>query len=424
LGQAFSAIVKEENAYEQVQEGSGEHPGENGEQAADTLSQEKLLSWEEVTTPGQAQQVLCRQDTITTEDFQKLLRLARPGNAQDAVVILYCLKHMKIYKELIISATTADTAVKKMLDSLVGGNSDENVVTPQKQVDAAAMILNNFDEDTGLYFALRAYMINKVLSVFWEGVQGGGTALSSHAPKVVKKNKKGKDKDDQDQPQVEDRHPWILLLEQLIRQLNYRRTRPYQKMKKRAARKYKRHIRQNSGTTAETIHYASQIALHVASAETVMKTIVNPCIKSRCRISEATFELVGMQRSVELNAADQASDVAVEESTVTEEEEDEQTELLETDESIETAATEESLESTDELVASADEKVASVEEPVASAEEPVASADEPVEATNDPVQSVDEPVESAHEPVESADLPVETASTEEPEKDETKTNAV
>ena len=56
-----------------------------------------------------------------------------------------------------------------MLDCLMVDECDDDsssiIATASNQVDAAMMILKNFNEESGLYFSLRPLIINKVLSL-------------------------------------------------------------------------------------------------------------------------------------------------------------------------------------------------------------------------------------------------------------------
>lgn len=201
-------------------------------------------------TSGHVLEVLNRKGKggkpLNDEDMTILFDAAK--TPKDARVIMTALVNYKRINDYILTTKMAEKAVKSILKA-----------DPEQ---GAFLILSNFNEKSGLYFSCDIPLINFVLDTVLNRIEC-----------------------------YEKDALWSALIS-MQNLLIYRAHRPYQKMKKRAARKYHKQIQLHHGPTAETVRRMVDIGLKIRAAEAVHTEITTYCQDRRVPVLEETLSLV------------------------------------------------------------------------------------------------------------------------------------
>jgi hypothetical protein len=201
-------------------------------------------------TSGHVLEVLNRKGAggkpLNDDDMTILFDAAK--TPKDARVIMTALVNYKRINNYILTTKMAEMAVKSILQA-----------DPEQ---GAFLVLSNFNEKSGLYFSCEIPLINFVLDVVLNQID-----------------------------YYEKDSLWLALIS-MQNSLIYRAHRPYQKMKKRAARKYHKQIQLHHGPTAETVRRMVDIALKIRAAEVVHSEITTHCQDRRVPVLEETLRLV------------------------------------------------------------------------------------------------------------------------------------
>lgn len=205
-------------------------------------------------TSGHVLEVLNRKGAggkpLEDEDFRILINAAK--TPKDARVIMTALVNYKRINKFILTKEIAELAVKRIL-----------LADPDQ---GSIMVLKNFTEESGLYFSCEIPLLNLVLDDVLLHIQ------------------------DHDK-----RDLWKALIS-MLNLLIYRKTRPYKKMKKKAERKYHKHIQLHHGPTVATVQRMVEIGLKIRAAKSVHSQITTPCLNNRVPVLEETLRLVEQAR--------------------------------------------------------------------------------------------------------------------------------
>jgi len=314
-----------------------------------------LASLAEGYTPGQAMFHLHKKGTVVTlPEIRDLIKSVVPGKRKHASVLRNALKEYKKNRGLVLGREEGALAMEALRKALV---PVENV-TGQDKLKNALIVLDMFlDPATGLYFASPTPPVDDVFALLLEGLveenlptveteqeeddeddddeegdeeedDGGEVAQTYYVPEKGKKRrfrkllrklqliphatpKKVEPRGDETPEQLSERIADTTI--RIIEILNMRKSRPYRKMKKRAARKYLKSIRIHHGPTPNTVHLATQIMLHVRGS--AMEEIVTPCKDNRVPIKPETLALIEEHAAAAAAAAVEEQSEADEESS-------------------------------------------------------------------------------------------------------------
>uniref|UniRef100_A0A7S2R365 Uncharacterized protein n=1 Tax=Eucampia antarctica TaxID=49252 RepID=A0A7S2R365_9STRA len=215
---------------------------------------------------------------VRHSDFQQICSQTEVG---DSKLILHMLSHLKRCNRFIIQPAEADQVMSAMSQNY--RNDDDNDDSSSSVVDAALFVGRAFvDKDTGLYFAAS---VDTVEDIILKPLLSGEEA--PHSEEAAG------------------------LAVDIIYSLLYRGSRPYQYLKKRAARKYLKQLECPVGPYPSTFHLAIQILLHdnpsnITAAQKLAKRYV---ATNRTVLEQTTQLMVTAQEEVDNAAAAAAKEI-------------------------------------------------------------------------------------------------------------------
>eukprot|EP00970_Alexandrium_tamarense_P000853 scaffold97_cov193-Alexandrium_tamarense.AAC.22 len=251
-------------------------------------------------TPGHAIRILQihganQAQLIRRSDFVKLCESSRPGKKRDAKVIATALREFKRNNKFVLHREGASAAVVGMMRSSI---PNYKVVYGKPRVEAAVFVAEQvLDESTGLYFAVKIEDVDGVLSELQQGLselEERGMNVRLAAPNEEDVEESGDEcKMLQDAQRV---------TEGLMKLLVKRRSRPENKMKKRAKRGYLKLLQLNDGPEDSTLKLATQIALAIGGSASARKNIIAPYADAfwSGEVDESILQLVADAEAKEL----------------------------------------------------------------------------------------------------------------------------
>jgi hypothetical protein len=278
-------------------------------------------------TPGHAIRILQihganQAQLIRRSDFVKLCESSRPGKKRDAKVIATALREFKRNNKFVLHREGASAAVVGMMRSSI---PNYKVVYGKPRVEAAVFVAEQvLDESTGLYFAVKIEDVDGVLSELQQGLselEERGMNLRLAAPNEEEVEESGDEcKMLQDAQRV---------TEGLMKLLVKRRSRPENKMKKRAKRGYLKLLQLNDGPEDSTLKLATQIALAIGGSASARKNIIAPYADAfwSGEVDESILQLVADAEAKELTEKESVEAAAAAAAAAAAEEEEEASEV-------------------------------------------------------------------------------------------------
>lgn len=272
-------------------------------------------------TPGHAIRILQihganQAQLIRRSDFVKLCESSRPGKKRDAKVIATALREFKRNNKFVLHREGASAAVVGMMRSSI---PNYKVVYGKPRVEAAVFVAEQvLDESTGLYFAVKIEDVDGVLSELQQGLselEERGMNVRLAAPNEEEVEESGDEcKMLQDAQRV---------TEGLMKLLVKRRSRPENKMKKRAKRGYLKLLQLNDGPEDSTLKLATQIALAIGGSASARKNIIAPYADAfwSGEVDESILQLVADAEAKELAEKESVEAAAAAAAAAAEEEE-------------------------------------------------------------------------------------------------------
>jgi len=221
---------------------------------------------------------------LAHQDFRLLLESARPNYQKDARNILTALQNYKRINQFTLDVPLAEDCIDQILSSDV----DRGGLT----------IIENFTMKSGLYYSASLPSLHKALQQLLEVGASDGEE-EEEAEKMKEKIKEA--------------------LPTFIQELLLRRSRPYQRMKKRAKARYLKQIQIHQGPNQETIELLMKLGLEVSNndVEWVDNKLVKPCLDQNVKVEEEMIlpwnAKVLSHAAEQSNAAEQPTDDVVEE---------------------------------------------------------------------------------------------------------------
>ena len=266
---------------------------------------------------------------IRGTDFHKLCNSARAGKKRDAKVITKALKDFKRCNKFILNMEGGRLAVQGIMRAMI---PNYKVVYGMPKVEAGTYALETIvDESTGLYFTVETSTIDLVL----EEVKVGLDEMKERGANV--KIDLGEEAElDEEKTGLKSA---LKATESTLKMLIKRRCRPENdKMKKRAKRKYLKHLKTNEGPDVNTMALATQISLAIGGVEYTKANIIEPYTeawwtKGELEIDESVLKLVAHAEEAEraVAAAEEEKDISDADADSTEDDsEDGETEEEET----------------------------------------------------------------------------------------------
>ena len=265
---------------------------------------------------------------IRLSDFCDLALSARRGYKRDAVSILTALKDFKRNNAFILNVPGAAAAMEGMLRSRTPVDNEEyGDPTALDRVEASLYVLGAFvDEKTGLYYATETEVVESNMKLLLEAVRDADLRLPAGYGADTKSDDEEDSEDDDagdddgdaaavDTSALAERV--LNVTKDTMAALIKRGRDPTKHMKKRAARKYRKHLRVEEGPTPSTAHVGVEICLALgASATLTRETVLSPYQSKPKyenwfpRADDATVELVQNAEKAEQEAIRAAEEEA------------------------------------------------------------------------------------------------------------------
>ena len=265
---------------------------------------------------------------IRLSDFCDLALSARRGYKRDAVSILTALKDFKRNNAFILNVPGATAAMEGMLRSRTPVDNEEyGDPTALDRVEASLYVLGAFvDEKTGLYYATETEVVESNMKLLLEAVRDADLRLPAGYGADTKSDDEEDSEDDDagdddgdaaavDTSALAERV--LNVTKDTMAALIKRGRDPTKHMKKRAARKYRKHLRVEEGPTPSTAHVGVEICLALgASATLTRETVLSPYQSKPKyenwfpRADDATVELVQNAEKAEQEAIRAAEEEA------------------------------------------------------------------------------------------------------------------
>ena len=333
--------VAEADAVEEVAEMGDSITETTGDNATNAKKRKKkapsiMKSLPENYTTGVAFYALRNKaaggQNIRLSDFCDLALSARRGCKRDAVSILTSLKDFKRNNAFILNVPGATAAMEGVLRSRTPVDNDEyGDPTALHRVEASLYVLDAFvDEKTGLYYAAETELVESNMKLLLEAVRDADL----HLPAAYEADTKSDDGEDGEEDGEEDNagdddedaaavdtsalaERVLNVTKDTMAALIKRGRDPTKHMKKRAARKYRKHLRVEEGPTPSTAHVGVEICLALgASATLTRETVLSPYQSKPKyenwfpRADDATVELVQNAEKAEQDAIRAAEEEA------------------------------------------------------------------------------------------------------------------
>ena len=265
---------------------------------------------------------------VRLSDFCDLALSARRGYKRDAVSILTALKDFKRNNSFILNVPGATAAMEGMLRSRTPVDNEEyGDPTALHRVEASLYVLGAFvDEKTGLYYATETEVVESNMKLLLEAVRDADLRLPAGYGSDTKSDDEEDSEDDDagdddgdaaavDTSALAERV--LNVTKDTMAALIKRGRDPTKHMKKRAARKYRKHLRVEEGPTPSTAHVGVEICLALgASATLTRETVLSPYQSKPKyenwfpRADDATVELVQNAEKAEQEAIRAAEEEA------------------------------------------------------------------------------------------------------------------
>ena len=278
--------------------------------------------------------------------FCDLALSARRGYKRDAVSILTALKDFKRNNEFILNVPGATAAMEGMLRSRTPVDNEEyGDPTALHRVEASLYVLDAFvNEKTGLYYATETELVESNMKLLLEAVRDADLRLPAGYGEDTKEGEEedveaeeasSEDADAGDDSENVASVDVAALAERVLNvtkdamaALIKRGRDPTKHMKKRAARKYRKHLRVEEGPTPSTAHVGVEICLALGASATLTREAVLSPYQSKPkyenwfpRADDATVELVQNAEKAEqdaIRAAEEEAKAAAEAAAVAE----------------------------------------------------------------------------------------------------------
>lgn len=242
---------------------------------------------------------------IFQSDFIQLCESSRPGKKRDAKVIATALKDFKRINRFILELEGSRAAVDGMLRSMT---PTWKVQDGRPKVQAALFVMEQMlDETTGLYFAIETRMVDKVLKELHTGMH----EMEKNGFKLriddVGREEDAEEELSSDEKLVKDA---LRLTEGVMKLLVKRKSRPEWDMKKRAKRKYMKHLQIGGGPYVTTLRLAVQISILLGGSSVAQENIVTPYADAwwkKTPVDETALTMIERARELEEQASAEAA---------------------------------------------------------------------------------------------------------------------
>mmetsp|Transcript_3186 Transcript_3186/g.8137 ORF Transcript_3186/g.8137 Transcript_3186/m.8137 type:complete len:410 (+) Transcript_3186:103-1332(+) len=242
---------------------------------------------------------------IFQSDFIQLCESSRPGKKRDAKVIATALKDFKRNNRFILELEGSRAAVKGMLRSM---KPTWKVQDGRPRVQAALFVMEQMcDETTGLYFATETKMVDKVLKELHTGM----LEMEENGFKLRIDDTSSEDDAEEelssDEKLLKDA---LRLTEGVMKFLVKRKSRPEWDMKKRAKRKYMKHLQIGGGPYVTTLHLAVQISILLGGSSVAQESIVTPYADAwwkKTPVDETALKMIESAKELEEQASAEAA---------------------------------------------------------------------------------------------------------------------
>lgn len=296
-----------------------------------------LKSLPENYTTGAALNALRRNSAggqfIRLTDFRDLALSARRGYKRDATSILTALKDFKRNNAFILDVPGATAAMEGMLRARIPADSEEyGSPTALDRVAASLYVLDAFiDENTGLYYASSTELVESNMTLLLEAVRDVvdlrlPAGYGEDTKEDGEKNGEGGEAESEevDEGGTSEDASSAALAERVLHvtrdtvtALIKRGRDPSKHMKKRAARKYRKHLRVDEGPTPSTAHVGVEICLALGASAKVTREMVLSTYQSKPKYEnwfppadDATLEIVLNAEKTEQDATRVAEEQA------------------------------------------------------------------------------------------------------------------
>ena len=179
------------------------------------------------------------------------------------------------------------------------------VVYGLPKIEAATYALQQINEETGLYYATKTFMVNKIMGEMKDGldemVERGISVkvdLSEDGADETESEEIDEAMEGPDKYATKDAallKSALSVTESIVKLLTKRRSLPEQKMKKRAKRAYLKHLKTSDGPDASTMKLATEISLLMADSAYVENNILGPYREAwwtKGKVDESALSLV------------------------------------------------------------------------------------------------------------------------------------
>ena len=257
-------------------------------------------------TPGHAIRVLQihaakGRQLIRQSDFHELCQSSRPGKKRDAKVIRQALRDFKRCNKYILSELGARLALEGMMRAMIPFN--HKIVYGYPKVEAAGYALSQITEEMGLYYCTEIDVVDQILEKFKEGLDEMIERGTNVRVDMMSDDSQADEEETNNEVQfseyeLNDRKRLKSALksaESAIQLLIKRRYRPENDMKKRAKRKYLKHLKTNEGPQVSTMTLATQISLAIGGVEYTQTKIIDPYKEAwwtRGEVDESVLQLI------------------------------------------------------------------------------------------------------------------------------------
>lgn len=272
-------------------------------------------------TPGHAIRVLQihaakGRQLIRQSDFHELCQSSRPGKKRDAKVIRQALRDFKRCNKYILSELGARLALEGMMRAMIPFN--HQIVYGYPKVEAAGYALSQITEETGLYYCTEMNAVDQILEKFKEGLdemiaRGTNVRVDMMSDDSQVDEEEANNEVQFSEYELNDRKTLksaMKATESAIQLLIKRRCRPENDMKKRAKRKYLKHLKTNEGPQVSTMTLATQISLAIGGVEYTQTKIIDPYKEAwwtRGEVDESVLQLIA-----DVVAKEEAEEAALE----------------------------------------------------------------------------------------------------------------
>lgn len=160
------------------------------------------------------------------------------------------------------------------------------VVYGLPKIEAATYALQQINEETGLYYATKTFMVNKIMGEMKDGLD---EMVERGISVKVDLSEDGADETESEEIDEAIEGPdkyatkdaallksALSVTESIVKLLTRRRSLPEQKMKKRAKRVYLKHLKTSDGPDTSTMQLATEISLLMADSAYVENNILGP----------------------------------------------------------------------------------------------------------------------------------------------------